>query len=139
MRKEASSHPCRRLLPLWIPRKIRKQAIPVQSARARRWTSQPPRFGALCALVVGVLTAAHRWRDRIRGLPWAATLNDIVKFFEGCRIKDGGVWVTLTRPPSARGESVRHAAACAREATAGEVYVELESEEDTERARLKHK
>ncbi|KAG7159863.1 Heterogeneous nuclear ribonucleoprotein H2-like, partial [Homarus americanus] len=53
---------------------------------------------------------------RVRGLPWSATVEDVVKFFDGVNIKNGrdGVHLTLSREgrPS------------------GEAYVEVSSEED---------
>ncbi|XP_042238449.1 heterogeneous nuclear ribonucleoprotein H2-like isoform X2 [Homarus americanus] len=61
---------------------------------------------------------------RVRGLPWSATVEDVVKFFDGVNIKNGrdGVHLTLSREgrPS------------------GEAYVEVSSEEDVTLAEKKH-
>ncbi|XP_076439927.1 heterogeneous nuclear ribonucleoprotein F-like [Babylonia areolata] len=62
---------------------------------------------------------------RCRGLPWTATPEDVVKFFEGCRINRGqdGVHLTLSRDgrPS------------------GEAFVEFASEDDVQMALKKNK
>jgi len=64
------------------------------------------------------------WVVRIRGLPWAATEEDIMNFFDNVNIKGGtgGVYLTLSREgrPS------------------GEAYIELCSEADFEAAKKKH-
>ncbi|KAG8193963.1 hypothetical protein JTE90_013660 [Oedothorax gibbosus] len=61
---------------------------------------------------------------RVRGLPWSATKDEILKFFTGVNIKNGlgGIHMTLSREgrPS------------------GEAYVELASEEDFTKAIEKH-
>ncbi|MCL4124761.1 UNVERIFIED_CONTAM: hypothetical protein GTU68_024752 [Idotea baltica] len=61
---------------------------------------------------------------RIRGLPWSATKEDIIKFFDGIEILNGveGVHMTLSREgrPS------------------GEAYVELVDQEDISKAEKKH-
>nr|XP_027228044.1 heterogeneous nuclear ribonucleoprotein H3-like [Penaeus vannamei] len=61
---------------------------------------------------------------RVRGLPWSATVEDILKFFDGVNIKNGrdGVHLTLSREgrPS------------------GEAYVEVASEDDVALAEKKH-
>ncbi|RZF38440.1 hypothetical protein LSTR_LSTR011930 [Laodelphax striatellus] len=57
---------------------------------------------------------------KMRGLPWSATVEEIAKFFDGCNIRGGknGVQMTMSREgrPS------------------GEAYVELETEEDVQKA-----
>ncbi|XP_037069007.1 heterogeneous nuclear ribonucleoprotein H2-like [Pollicipes pollicipes] len=61
---------------------------------------------------------------RVRGLPWSATEDDIIKFFDNVNVKGGtsGIYLTLSREgrPS------------------GEAYVELCSEADFEAAKKKH-
>ncbi|XP_013408423.1 heterogeneous nuclear ribonucleoprotein H3 [Lingula anatina] len=61
---------------------------------------------------------------RVRGLPWSATPEEIVKFFSDCNIPDGenGVHFTFSRDgrPS------------------GEAYIQLSSEEDVANAVAKH-
>ncbi|CAG2068750.1 unnamed protein product, partial [Timema podura] len=56
----------------------------------------------------------------LRGLPWSTSVDEIIKFFSDCTVKDGknGVHMTMSREgrPS------------------GEAYVEMETEEDIERA-----
>nr|CAD7590656.1 unnamed protein product [Timema genevievae] len=57
---------------------------------------------------------------KLRGLPWSTSVDEIIKFFSDCTVKDGknGVHMTMSREgrPS------------------GEAYVEMETEEDIERA-----
>ncbi|XP_022207494.2 heterogeneous nuclear ribonucleoprotein H isoform X2 [Nilaparvata lugens] len=57
---------------------------------------------------------------KMRGLPWSATVEEIFKFFDGCRIRGGknGVQMTMSREgrPS------------------GEAFVELETEDDVQKA-----
>ena len=57
---------------------------------------------------------------RVRGLPWSATTEEIASFFGECEIKGGqeGIHMTMTREgrPS------------------GEAYIEMESDEDCEKA-----
>ncbi|XP_045104186.1 heterogeneous nuclear ribonucleoprotein H2-like isoform X2 [Portunus trituberculatus] len=61
---------------------------------------------------------------RVRGLPWSATVEDVLKFFDGVNIKGGrdGIHLTLSREgrPS------------------GEAYIEVASEEDVALAEKKH-
>ncbi|XP_066959796.1 heterogeneous nuclear ribonucleoprotein H3-like isoform X2 [Macrobrachium rosenbergii] len=61
---------------------------------------------------------------RVRGLPWSATVEDILKFFDGVTIKNGrdGVHLTLSREgrPS------------------GEAYIEVATEDDVALAEKKH-
>lgn len=61
---------------------------------------------------------------RLRGLPWAVTNEDIIKFFEDSTIVGGsaGIHMTYTR----EGRST------------GEAYVEMSCEEDIEKALKKH-
>lgn len=57
---------------------------------------------------------------KVRGLPWSTTVDEIMTFFEECNILNGkeGVHMTMSREgrPS------------------GEAFIEMESEEDVERA-----
>ncbi|CAH0765227.1 unnamed protein product [Bemisia tabaci] len=62
---------------------------------------------------------------KMRGLPWSATTDDILKFLEGCNIKNGRAGVYVTMSPEGR--------------PSGEAYVELETEEDLENACKKDK
>lgn len=57
---------------------------------------------------------------KMRGLPWSTTDEEILKFFNNCKVKNGkeGVHIIMTREgrPS------------------GEAYVEMETDEDIEEA-----
>jgi len=62
---------------------------------------------------------------RVRGLPWSASVDDVLKFFaDGINIKNGqnGIHLTLSREgrPS------------------GEAYIEMETEADVALAEKKH-
>lgn len=68
---------------------------------------------------------ANHFVLRCRGLPWSTTVDEIANFFSDCKFKEGheSVHLTLTREgrPS------------------GEAYIELETEEDLEKALKKDK
>lgn len=57
---------------------------------------------------------------KMRGLPWSTTVEEILKFFDKCKVKNGkdGVHIIMTREgrPS------------------GEAYIEMETDEDIEEA-----
>lgn len=57
---------------------------------------------------------------KLRGLPWSATTDDIVKFFRGCKILNGKLGVHMTSSREGR--------------PSGEAFVELEDAEDLELA-----
>jgi len=61
---------------------------------------------------------------RLRGLPWSTTNEEILKFFEDCHIVGGlnGIHMTYTREGRLTGEG----------------YLELQDEEDVEKALKKH-
>jgi heterogeneous nuclear ribonucleoprotein F/H len=42
---------------------------------------------------------------RVRGMPWSATQEDVVNFFEGCNVKEGGVHFLLNREGRSSGEA----------------------------------
>ncbi|XP_074594968.1 heterogeneous nuclear ribonucleoprotein F-like isoform X2 [Brevipalpus obovatus] len=62
---------------------------------------------------------------RIRGLPWQSSREDVLAFFEDCKIKDGVEGVHMTLSPQGR--------------PSGEAYIELENEDEVEKAIKKHK
>ena len=62
---------------------------------------------------------------RCRGLPWSTTVDEIVNFFSDCKFKDGSESVHLTLTREGR--------------PSGEAYIELESEEDMDKAIEKDK
>ena len=68
---------------------------------------------------------ANHFVIRCRGLPWSTTKDEVVNFFDDCKFKDGeeSVHLTLTREgrPS------------------GEAYIEVDSEEDMNKALEKDK
>jgi heterogeneous nuclear ribonucleoprotein F/H len=53
---------------------------------------------------------------KLRGLPWSATNDDILKFFKNCKVLDGKQGVHMTSSREGR--------------PSGEAFVEFESEED---------
>lgn len=57
---------------------------------------------------------------KMRGLPWSTTVEEIMRFFSGCNIKNGKYGVQMTMSREGR--------------PSGEAYVEMESEEDVELA-----
>ncbi|EDV22119.1 uncharacterized protein TRIADDRAFT_29141, partial [Trichoplax adhaerens] len=57
---------------------------------------------------------------RIRGLPWSATVEDVQKFFTGCRVKEGRQGIHFTYASDGR--------------ASGEAYIEFGSLEDFNRA-----
>ncbi|XP_020844165.1 G-rich sequence factor 1 [Phascolarctos cinereus] len=61
---------------------------------------------------------------RAQGLPWSCTVEDVLKFFSDCRIRNGehGIHFLLNRDGKRRGDAV----------------VELESEQDVKKALEKH-
>ena len=56
---------------------------------------------------------------RIRGLPWSATIEDVQKFFNGCRVKDGTDGIHFTYASDGR--------------ASGEAYIEFATLEDFNR------
>lgn len=57
---------------------------------------------------------------KLRGLPWSATVDDIIKFFKDCKVAGGKAGVHMTTSREGR--------------PSGEAFVEFEDEEDVERA-----
>lgn len=57
---------------------------------------------------------------KLRGLPWSTTVDEILQFFNDCRIKDGKLGIHMTMSREGR--------------PSGEAYVEMESDEDIEKA-----
>lgn len=57
---------------------------------------------------------------KLRGLPWSATTEDIIKFFKDCSILGGKTGVHMTTSREGR--------------PSGEAFVEFESPEDVRRA-----
>uniref|UniRef100_A0A1B6D4H1 RRM domain-containing protein n=1 Tax=Clastoptera arizonana TaxID=38151 RepID=A0A1B6D4H1_9HEMI len=57
---------------------------------------------------------------KMRGLPWSTTVEEIIKFFDKCNIKNGKAGVQMTMSREGR--------------PSGEAYVEMETEEDVEQA-----
>lgn len=57
---------------------------------------------------------------KLRGLPWSATVDDIIKFFKDCNVRNGKGGVHMTSSREGR--------------PSGEAFVEFEDEEDVERA-----
>lgn len=57
---------------------------------------------------------------KLRGLPWSATVDDILKFFIDCNIRNGKAGVHMTSSKEGR--------------PSGEAFVEFEDEEEVERA-----
>lgn len=62
---------------------------------------------------------------RARGLPWSCTVEDVQNFFSDCRIRDGadGIHLTLNRDGK----------------PSGEAFIELDYEEDVQKALEKHR
>jgi heterogeneous nuclear ribonucleoprotein F/H len=57
---------------------------------------------------------------KLRGLPWSTTVDEILKFFSDCNIKDGKLGIHMTMSREGR--------------PSGEAYVEMETDEDIEKA-----
>lgn len=57
---------------------------------------------------------------KLRGLPWSATVDDILKFFNDCNVRNGKGGIHMTSSREGR--------------PSGEAFVEFEDEEDVERA-----
>ncbi|XP_011308354.1 heterogeneous nuclear ribonucleoprotein H [Fopius arisanus] len=57
---------------------------------------------------------------KLRGLPWSTTVDEILKFFSDCRICHGKAGIHMTMSREGR--------------PSGEAYIEMESEEDIEKA-----
>ncbi|KDR15006.1 heterogeneous nuclear ribonucleoprotein H2 isoform X1 [Zootermopsis nevadensis] len=57
---------------------------------------------------------------KLRGLPWSTTVDEILKFFSDCSIKDGKLGIHMTMSREGR--------------PSGEAYVEMETDEDIEKA-----
>lgn len=57
---------------------------------------------------------------RVRGLPWSSTVDEIMKFFGECNISGGKTGIHMTMSREGR--------------PSGEAYIEMESEEDIEKA-----
>lgn len=82
----------------------------------------------LCKITLTSSTCVFRSSDsengslivKVRGLPWSTTIEEIIDFFKGCTIANGreGVFIVMTKEgrPS------------------GEAFVEMETEDDMEKA-----
>lgn len=57
---------------------------------------------------------------KVRGLPWSTTVDEIIKFFGDCNISHGKAGVHMTMSREGR--------------PSGEAYIEMESEEDIDKA-----
>lgn len=57
---------------------------------------------------------------KVRGLPWSTTAEEIMKFFEECNISGGKAGIHMTMSKEGR--------------PSGEAYIEMELEEDVEKA-----
>lgn len=57
---------------------------------------------------------------KLRGLPWSTTVDEILKFFNDCSISHGKAGIHMTMSREGR--------------PSGEAYVEMEAEEDIEKA-----
>lgn len=57
---------------------------------------------------------------RLRGLPWSTTVDEILKFFSDCKICHGKAGIHMTMSREGR--------------PSGEAYIEMEREEDIEKA-----
>lgn len=62
---------------------------------------------------------------KLRGLPWATTVDEILKFFEGVKVRNGRAGVQITTAKNGR--------------PSGEAFVEVEDEDDLENALRKDK
>ncbi|XP_006627257.2 G-rich sequence factor 1 [Lepisosteus oculatus] len=62
---------------------------------------------------------------RAKGLPWTCTADDVQRFFSECRIRDGVNGIHLTTKRDGR--------------PSGEAFIELEDEEDVQKALEKHR
>lgn len=57
---------------------------------------------------------------KVRGLPWSTTVDEILKFFSECNIANGKAGIHMTMSREGR--------------PSGEAYIEMDSEEDIEKA-----
>lgn len=57
---------------------------------------------------------------KVRGLPWSTTVDEIMKFFDECNITNGKAGIHMTMSKEGR--------------PSGEAYIEMDSEEDIEKA-----
>lgn len=57
---------------------------------------------------------------KLRGLPWSATIDEVLKFFKDCKVRGGKSGVHMTTSREGR--------------PSGEAFVEFEDEEDVEKA-----
>ncbi|KAF4521628.1 hypothetical protein B566_EDAN006670 [Ephemera danica] len=62
---------------------------------------------------------------KVRGLPWSTTVDEILKFFGDCNIKNGKLGIQMTMSREGR--------------PSGEAYIEMESDDDIEKALKKDK
>ncbi|KAG8231935.1 hypothetical protein J437_LFUL011404 [Ladona fulva] len=62
---------------------------------------------------------------KVRGLPWSTTVEEVLKFFDDCHVKDGRIGVHMIMSREGR--------------PSGEAYVEVESDEDLEKGLKKDK
>uniref|UniRef100_A0A8D8TK63 Heterogeneous nuclear ribonucleoprotein H n=1 Tax=Cacopsylla melanoneura TaxID=428564 RepID=A0A8D8TK63_9HEMI len=62
---------------------------------------------------------------KLRGLPWSTTVDEILKFFDGIKVRNGRAGVQITTSRNGR--------------PSGEAFVELEDEDDMENALRKDK
>ncbi|XP_059476192.1 heterogeneous nuclear ribonucleoprotein H-like [Neocloeon triangulifer] len=62
---------------------------------------------------------------KVRGLPWSTTVDEILKFFGDCNIKNGKLGIQMTMSREGR--------------PSGEAYIEMESQEDIDQGLKKDK